>query len=95
MAQTDKAGNPSPSSSGVALVGTAGKDTLTGTSGNDLLIGGAARGHLLFNGSFGNDIIAGFAAGNGAAHDIVRLVGTGLNTFGDILSHATQGTRAS
>ena len=60
--QTDKAGNKSPASSGSALVGTSGANTLTSTAGNDFMVGGAGADTFSFGATFGIDVIADFAA---------------------------------
>ncbi|HET7880241.1 MAG TPA: Ig-like domain-containing protein, partial [Acetobacteraceae bacterium] len=89
--QTDKAGNAGPAS-GPILIGTAGNDTLTSTPGNDFMIGGAGADTYVFSGSFGNDIIAGFAAG-GSAHDFIDFQGiAALASFASVQAHATQGS---
>jgi len=87
--ETDKAGNVGPAS-GSALIGTGGNDTLTSTADNDLMIGGAGADTFSFGAIFGNDVIAGFAPG-GLAHDIINFHGSStLNSFANVLSHATQ-----
>jgi Ca2+-binding RTX toxin-like protein len=85
--QTDKAGNISAASSGQAVLGTSGADTLTGSPGNDLLAGAAGADTFTFGASFGQDIIGDFAPG-GAAHDIINFHGiAALNNFANMLSH--------
>ena len=87
--QTDKAGNQSPSG-GLALLGRGGADTLTSSTGNDILFGGAGADIFSFASTFGNDIIADFAA-TGSAHDTIKFVGNSvLNNFANVMSHASQ-----
>jgi Ca2+-binding RTX toxin-like protein len=87
--EMDRAGNASLAASGQALIGTGAADTLTGSQGNDLFVGGAGADVFSFGTTFGQDIIADFAAG-GAAHDIINFQGSAvLNSFANVLSHTT------
>ena len=87
--EVDKAGNLS-SKSGLAVIGTNAADKLVSTAGNDLFIGEAGADTFSFDAVFGKDVIADFAAG-GTAHDIINFHGSStLNSFANVLSHATQ-----
>lgn len=86
------------------LVGGAGNDTLDGGAGIDSLSGG--DGNDLLTGGFGDDVLTGgrgsdvFIFGTGFGHDVlsdfkpveddIRLVGTGLTSFSDVLAHSVQ-----
>jgi hypothetical protein len=86
---TDTAGNQS-ATFGSAQLGTSGANTLTSTAGTDILRGGAGADTFVFNGSFGKDVIADFAA-TGSSHDFIRILGnTVLNNFTAVMAHATQ-----
>jgi serralysin len=86
--QMDKAGNTSPSTSGSALIGTSGNNTLASTASNDILIGAGGTDTFSFATAFGKDIITDFAA-TGTAHDLIKFSGTGLNS-GNVLAQTTQ-----
>jgi hypothetical protein len=86
--QTDKAGNAGTQTVGSALIGNSSNNTLTSTAGNDVLVGAGGTDTFSFSGAFGQDIITDFAA-TGAAHDVIKLSGTGLNS-GTVLTQTTQ-----
>ncbi|WP_445493012.1 Ig-like domain-containing protein [Rhodopseudomonas sp. RCAM05734] len=77
------------STSGSAIVGTYGANTLKGTSGDDIFTGNGHPDTFVFTPNFGNDTIKDFQA-SGSAHDVVQFSKSMFDNFADILSHATQ-----
>ncbi|HEY8333376.1 MAG TPA: Ig-like domain-containing protein [Tardiphaga sp.] len=77
------------STSGNAVLGTYGANTLKGTSGDDIFIGNGHPDTFVFAPNFGNDTIKDFQA-SGPAHDVVQFSKSMFDNFADILSHATQ-----
>ncbi len=78
-------------SSGNAILGTTGANTLTSTSGNDLFVGHGHPDTFVFSSNFGNDIIKDFnAAGWSRGHDVIEFSKSVFDSFADVLSHATQ-----
>ena len=86
--ELDKAGQV-VSTSGSAIVGTRGADTLKGTSGDDTFIGNGHPDTFVFAPNFGNDTIKDFRA-SGPSHDVVQFSKSMFDNFADVLSHATQ-----
>jgi hypothetical protein len=86
--ELDKSGQV-VSTSGSAIVGTRGADTLKGTSGNDTFIGNGHPDTFVFAPNFGNDTIKDFRA-SGPSHDVVQFSKSMFDNFADVLSHATQ-----
>jgi len=76
-------------SSGSAILGTTGNDTLASTSGNDLLRGHGGNDTFVFAPNFGHDVIKGFAA-SGWGQDAVQFSKSVFDNFADVLAHATQ-----
>jgi Ca2+-binding RTX toxin-like protein len=68
---TDGSGNVG--SSGLAVYGTKGNDTITGSAGNDLLTGGGGSDKFVFsNAVIGKDVITDFQA-TGSNHDTLQF----------------------
>lgn len=85
---TNKAGDTG-SSSGSAVLGTAGNDVLKGTSGNDLFHGHGGHDTFVFAPNFGADVITDFHA-TGRGHDVVQFSKSVFDDFADVLAHASQ-----
>jgi hypothetical protein len=77
-------------SSGNAILGTTGANTLTSTSGNDLFVGNGHPDTFVFVSNFGNDVIKDFSAAGSRGHDVVEFSKSVFDSFADVLSHATQ-----
>jgi hypothetical protein len=86
--ELDKSGQV-VSTSGSAIVGTYGANTLKGTSGDDIFIGNGHPDTFIFAPNFGNDTIKDFRA-SGPSHDVVQFSKSMFDNFADVLSHATQ-----
>jgi len=87
--QFDGAGNLGADTSGAAIIGTRGKNTLAGTSGDDLFFGGAGADRFLLDAGFGRDLISDFIP-TGSAHDIINFRAIpSLASFADVLAHAS------
>ena len=72
------------------LIGNAGADRLEGMAGDDVLTGGAGSDRFIFANGVGDDRITDFAAGAGS-QDLIDLSRNSLlNSFADVLSHASQ-----
>jgi hypothetical protein len=76
-------------SSGSAILGTTGNDTLTSTPGDDLFKGNGGHDTFVFAPNFGHDVIKDFAA-SGRSHDVVQFSKSVFDSFADVLAHATQ-----
>jgi RTX calcium-binding nonapeptide repeat (4 copies) len=61
------------------LIGAAGNDMLEGGTGDDSLAGGAGNDAFVFAQNFGNDTIEGFDADAAGGHDLLVLVGLGID----------------
>ena len=86
---TDVAGNIG-NSTGAAIYGTTGNNTLVSTAGNDIMTGGNGADSFLFNGTtFGNDVITDFRA-QGPNHEIIQFSKTAFDSFAAVLNHAAQ-----
>jgi hypothetical protein len=75
--------------SGSAVLGSMGSNTLIGTSGNDLFQGNGHPDTFVFAPNFGNDIIKDFRS-TGDNHDVVQFSKSVFDSFADVLAHATQ-----
>jgi hypothetical protein len=84
----DVAGNLG-SSSGVALYGTTGHDTLKVGPGNHLVTGGSGSDTFVFASNFGKDVITDYQA-SGWNHDILQFSHNTFSNFAAVLAHATQ-----
>jgi Ca2+-binding RTX toxin-like protein len=84
----DSAGNVG-SSSGVAVYGTTGNNTLTSGSGNDVLAGHGGSDTFVFAANFGKDTITDFQS-SGRAHDVVQFSASTFDSFASVLAHAAQ-----
>jgi Protein of unknown function (DUF642) len=76
-------------SSGSAILGSTGSNTLTGTGGNDLFVGNGHNDTFVFAPNFGNEVIMDFRAG-GHSHDVIQFSKTVFDSFASVLAHATQ-----
>lgn len=70
------------------LLGGSGVDTLIGGVGDDTLTGGTGADIFVFQGLSGRDIVTDFAAGTSLS-DVLRLDGSILLDFADVLAHTT------
>ncbi len=75
--------------SGSAILGSSGSNTLASTSGNDIFIGNGHPDTFVFAPNFGNDVIKDFRS-IGPSHDVLQFSKTVFDSFADVLSHATQ-----
>jgi hypothetical protein len=75
--------------SGSAILGTSGSNTLKGTTGNDLFVGNGQNDTFVFDANFGRDVIKDFAA-SGSSHDTIQFSKTVFDSFASVLSHASQ-----
>ncbi|GEM_PF-5894663 len=71
------------------LFGAGGNDYFIGGAGNDVLIGGAGADVFVFEGEFGNDIIADMWTGDGRT-DRIWLKDQGVKNWDDLQSHMQQ-----
>ena len=86
---TDVAGNVGMST-GAAIYGTSGNNTLVSRSGNDIMTGGSGADTFVFNGkTFGNDVITDFRS-QGSSHDTIQFSKTAFSSFAAVLAHAAQ-----
>ncbi|MCK1586910.1 Ig-like domain-containing protein [Bradyrhizobium sp. 169] len=86
---TDVAGNVGHSS-GAAIYGSGGNDSIVSTSGNDLLAGGNGMDKFVFAiAMFGKDVITDFVS-TGKSHDILQFDHSIFATAADALNHAAQ-----
>jgi hypothetical protein len=76
-------------SSGSAILGSTGSDTLKSTAGNDVFVGHGQADTFVFAPNFGKDAINDFRAG-GTGHDVVQFSKSVFDNFADVLAHATQ-----
>jgi hypothetical protein len=74
--------------SGSAILGTTGSNTLKGTPGNDIFVGGDHGDTFVFAANFGRDVIKDFVAA-GSAHDTIQFSKSEFTSFADVLAHAT------
>ncbi len=75
--------------SGSAILGSTGSNTLKGTSGDDIFVGGGQSDTFVFAANFGRDIIRDFKA-SGTAQDTIQFSKTVFDSFASVLSHASQ-----
>jgi hypothetical protein len=85
---TDAAGNTG-ASSGVAVLGTTGKDTLSGPSGNDVFTGNGQADTFQFAANFGHDIITDFQV-KGGNHDVIQFSTSTFKDFNAVMAAAHQ-----
>ena len=76
-------------SSGSAILGSTGSNTLKSTSGNDYFVGDGGADTFVFAANFGNDVIKDFAA-TGRSHDVIQFSKSVFDSFASVLAHATQ-----
>jgi parallel beta-helix repeat protein len=76
-------------SSGSAILGSHGNNTLESTAGNDLLVGHGGHDTFVFAPNFGHDVIKDFAA-SGRGQDFVQFSKSVFDNYADVLAHATQ-----
>ncbi len=76
--------------SGNAILGSSGANTLTSTGGNNLFVGNGHPDTFVFAANFGKDVITDFNAGSGRGHDVIQFSKSVFDNFADVLSHATQ-----
>jgi hypothetical protein len=76
-------------SSGSAILGSTGSDTLKSAAGNDVFVGHGQADTFVFAPNFGKDAINDFRAG-GTGHDVVQFSKSVFDNFADVLAHATQ-----
>jgi hypothetical protein len=84
----DSAGH-TMASSGSAILGSSGSNTLTSTLGNDTFAGNGHPDTFVFAPNFGHDVIKDFAAGS-RGNDTIQFSKSVFDSFADVLSHATQ-----
>jgi len=89
MAQEVDGAGHTVASSGTAVFGSKGSDTLNSTTSNDLLVGSGGHDTFVFAPNFGQDVIKDFRAA-GCGHDVVQFSKTVFDSFADVLAHATQ-----
>jgi len=72
----------------------AGNDRITGSQGDDVFRGGAGNDVFVFQGQFGNDLIADFQRGTAAVpvRDVIDLSGAGFESFADVIANSTNST---
>ena len=75
--------------SGSAILGSTGNNTLKSTSGDDILVGGGQADTFAFAANFGRDVIKDFVA-SGSAQDTIQFSKTVFDNFASVLSHASQ-----
>lgn len=75
--------------SGSAILGSNGSNTLTGTSGNDVFIGNGHPDTFVFASNFGNDVIKDFRS-SGSGHDVLQFSKSVFDSLATVLAHATQ-----
>ncbi|MCW2319229.1 hypothetical protein M2322_004798 [Rhodoblastus acidophilus] len=87
--EVDGAGHVTGTSSGAAIIGSSGHNTLSSTSGNDVFVGNGHPDTFVFAANFGHDVIKDFAP-TGAGHDTIQLAASEFANFASVLSHAHQ-----
>ena len=86
--EVDSAGHTT-ASSGSAILGSTGSNTLTSTSGNDMFVGNGHPDTFVFAANFGKDVIKDFHAG-WSGHDTIQFSKSEFDSFASVLSHASQ-----
>ncbi len=77
--------------SGSAILGSSGANTLTSTAGNNLFTGNGHPDTFVFAANFGKDVITDFNANSASrGHDVIQFSKSVFDSFADVLSHATQ-----
>jgi hypothetical protein len=77
--------------SGSAILGSSGTNTLTSTGGNNLFVGNGHPDTFVFASNFGKDVITDFNANSAnRGHDVIQFSKSVFDSFADVLSHATQ-----
>jgi len=76
-------------SSGSAILGSSGSNTLTSTLGNDIFVGNGHPDTFVFASNFGHDVIKDFAAGS-RGNDTIQFSKSEFDSFASVLSHASQ-----
>ncbi len=77
--------------SGSAILGSSGANTLTSTSGNNLFVGNGHPDTFVFASNFGKDVIKDFNPNaSSPGHDVIQFSKSVFDSFADVLSHATQ-----
>jgi Ca2+-binding RTX toxin-like protein len=77
---------------GDVLAGNAADNVLAGRKGNDYQRGGSGCDVFLFTAGDGADVVTDFATARhgGGQGDLIRLRGTGLNSFADVMRSAVE-----
>ena len=75
--------------SGSAILGSTGSNTLKGTSGNDIFVGSGQGDTFVFAANFGRDVIKDFVS-SGSGQDTIQFSKTVFDSFASVLSHASQ-----
>lgn len=72
------------------IVGDANSQTIDGMGGNDVLEGGGGPDTFVFKTGSGHDVITDFTAGTGTGADVIRLVGSDMTSFAQVMSNMHQ-----
>ena len=87
---TDVAGNVGMST-GAAIYGMSGNNTLVSTSGNDIMTSGVGADTFVFNGkTFGNDVVTDFRSQGCSYQETIQFSKTAFSSFAAVLAHAAQ-----
>jgi hypothetical protein len=87
--ELDGTGHVVATTSGEALLGSSGSNTLTSTTGNDIFVGNGHPDTFVFAANFGHDVINDFVA-RGGTHDTIQFSKSEFDSFASVLSHASQ-----
>ncbi len=88
--QLDSSGHVT-ATSGNAILGSSGANTLTSTGGNNLFTGNGHPDTFVFAANFGKDTITDFNANSSSrGHDVIQFSKSVFDSFADVLAHATQ-----
>jgi hypothetical protein len=89
LSAVDVAGNTGVST-GAALIGTTGNDTLAVPAfGNNLIVGNGGNDTFVFGSNFGKEVITDFQAAT-LNHDVLQFSQNTFNDFAAVLAHAAQ-----